>query len=509
MAGQLSAIGALGASIGRVLPGAAKRGLAALGNGLEFAGHLEHSLQGAVEGGSALAQLATALQSGAPIASIATHVAADLSGALLKATGNSGDTQKQQTLQRGLASALAPPGTSPPQAGGAAQAAALQQRLTELLTTLTRETNTAGQQSEFSGTLLDAETAKEIPAQQQTNGATASAKSVAAAAISSFVQTLIARAAASVSASNAAAPQSAATPANAQTPANTQTPVSMPMPAAQVPSSVLQSPALPDILTRILSRATNAQAQQDTSETVARALAAVSGPGHSPSTASPTPSNAALFERLIAIVAEQQAESQTNANTGGKEQNSNAQGQPAQTNLPSGATFSVQTGGAPAQAQLPQTQPTASTYTTVDPQAVIDQIVKGISVRDSGTTSEVRLQLQPANLGDVSLKLTVTGNTVSANVIAQNPDVRDMLLSNQQHLSRSLSEAGLSLGKFSVNVSGGNAGFTGEQSAQQSAGRSIAVGGSLLGSEDETTKDQPFGPPLIPGSGSLVFNYLA
>jgi flagellar hook-length control protein FliK len=146
----------------------------------------------------------------------------------------------------------------------------------------------------------------------------------------------------------------------------------------------------------------------------------------------------------------------------------------------------------------------------VDPQAVIEQLVKGISMRTSGDSSELRLRLQPEHLGDVALKLTVTGTTIDANVIAQNADVRDVLLSHQQHLARSLAEAGLSLGKFSVDVSGGNAGFTQQQSKQQAqAAKSIAVGGSLLAGEDGNWEDQRFGPSLISSSGSLVFNYLA
>jgi flagellar hook-length control protein FliK len=112
-------------------------------------------------------------------------------------------------------------------------------------------------------------------------------------------------------------------------------------------------------------------------------------------------------------------------------------------------------------------------------------------------------------LGDVSLKLTVSGNTVSANIVAQNAHVRDMLLANQQQLARSLSEAGLSLGNFSVDVSGGNAGFTDRRAQQQQPKLSrIGAFAAVLNGED-ARGDSRFGPPVLPASKALVLNYLA
>jgi flagellar hook-length control protein FliK len=151
----------------------------------------------------------------------------------------------------------------------------------------------------------------------------------------------------------------------------------------------------------------------------------------------------------------------------------------------------------------------APTTPYVDPQSVIEQVVTGIVLRNSGTTSEVRMRLQPEHLGDVSLKLTVSGNTISANIVAQNADVRDMLLSNQQQLARTLADAGLSLGNFSVDVSGGNPGFSQQQTPQH---RSLFKVGALhadAASEDDSWADSRFGPPVVAGSKSLVLNYLA
>ncbi|HEV3155109.1 MAG TPA: flagellar hook-length control protein FliK [Candidatus Baltobacteraceae bacterium] len=493
MASQLSSIGA--AATGGRLLSTASRAAHSLGKGLEFAGHLEQSVLGAGSPGGALAQLAAAIQSGTPLALIANQIAGNLAGALNKAAGNQGNPNAQSTLARAMASALAPPGTSPP-GSGTEQAAILQQRLASLVSRLVGEANNAGQQSEFSGTVLDANSARETPAQQtksQFGGAQA-----APDAVSSYVQSLL-----NAAASNAAANGAAATPASL---------ASLAASASAAASNSAQTTALPDILTRMLARAASADAQRN-GEVIARAVpeaaGATTGTQHvSAGNGNSNTNAAALFERLIAIVAEEQSASQNGSDSKGQSQGSPSQSQGSDsTTLP----VAAQTAGGPAFTSQVQNQTaSAAPYSPVDPNAVIEQLVKGISMRSSGSSSEVQLRLQPEHLGNVALKLTVVGNTINANIVAQTADVRDMLLANQQHLVRSLAEAGLSLGKFSVDVSGGNTGFTQQQSQQQAqAGRSISAGGSLLSNEDETWEDQRFGPAISSGSASLVFNYLA
>ena len=59
--------------------------------------------------------------------------------------------------------------------------------------------------------------------------------------------------------------------------------------------------------------------------------------------------------------------------------------------------------------------------TAVDPNLVVDQILRGAFLNTVGTVSTVRLRLVPEELGDVSVKLTLEGSTVSAQVMAQTP----------------------------------------------------------------------------------------
>lgn len=467
MALSIPSIGATAQALGTsALPaGLSFRGL---GKGLNFAAQLDRKLQDLGDGSDVLSQLAGLLQAGTPMATIVDKISTELSKAIAKASGKGDDVGAQRTLQRALANALAPPGTSPP-GDFNKQVAALVQQVNDILTKLTSQLNTAGQKSEFSGQVLDAEQARETPA-QQTKSTTADSST---AGMDAFVQSLLQRAAAQLQQTQATATQQAST-----------------------------TPAVPDPLARILARAANANVQRGGDP-----VAKLSTPSTTGTTAT-----SAMFQRLIAIIAERGG-AQTDSGTG-KHADDPSTAAPApqnQNDVPASTGFSAQLASTPVSpAHSAFASGSSGAYTTIDPQAVIEQLVKGIVLRNSGNTSEVRMRLQPEHLGDVSLKLTVSGNTITATIVAQNAHVRDMLLQNQQQLARSLSEAGLSLGNFSVDVSGGNGGFTDQRSQQQQPriGR-VGAFAAVLNGEDDTWADARFGPPILSGSKALVLNYLA
>lgn len=457
---------------------------------LSFGSQLQQKLdQLGLNGSDLLSQLAGMLQNGTPLATIIAQVSKDVSQALASATGNDGDVTRRRTLERALAAALAPPGTSPPGQSGTQQAAALEQRLGELLSKISRELKGAGQQNRFSGAVLDANSAREIPAQQQNKQSTGTVQQPASPL--ALAESILRNAVQQLQQGVSQTPQSAQTAAQSATQQIT-----------------VQSA---DVLGRMLARAANADAQ-NAAQSAAPAASAVSA--HPATPAAPSASPSELFARLMNVIAQASGENASRQN--GKEQQGFAFSKNALPALHSSQT-QANTAPTPAfgnaiasasvqSAQSPQSPP--APY-TLDPQSVIEQVVKGIVLRNAGNTSEVRMRLQPENLGDVSLKLTVTGNTISANIVAQNADVRHALLQNQQQLARSLAEAGLSLGKFTVDVSGGNPGFAQQQSQQH---RSFARTGSVHLSavaEDDMWADSRFGPPVLAGSKPLVLNYLA
>lgn len=146
-----------------------------------------------------------------------------------------------------------------------------------------------------------------------------------------------------------------------------------------------------------------------------------------------------------------------------------------------------------------------------DPNNVVDQVLKGIFLRNAGDATEVRMKLQPANLGDVHVKLNVNNGNVSAIIIASTAEVRDTLLANQNQLSRHFADAGLKLQQFSVDVGGGQGNpFAQQQSS--SNGRASSRG--MLTSADEAEGDAiqsaipTFGPPILAGVNRGLLDYL-
>jgi len=153
-------------------------------------------------------------------------------------------------------------------------------------------------------------------------------------------------------------------------------------------------------------------------------------------------------------------------------------------------------------------QPQQAAASPVDINSVIEQMIKSMGMRtNSQGTSTIQLHLQPENLGDVSMKITVTGTQISTTMVAQNADVRNALVSNHQQLAKSLADAGLTLTGFSVDVSGGDA-------KQQNQGQTSGFGRrytvhELAGATNEDATVSNLGPPLLSGTSIGLFNYMA
>jgi len=165
-------------------------------------------------------------------------------------------------------------------------------------------------------------------------------------------------------------------------------------------------------------------------------------------------------------------------------------------------------------AQNPLTTPLPS-QTTVDPNSVVEQLVRGLSLNTVDTTSIVRMRLVPESLGDISVKLTIEGSSVSAQVTAQTPAAQNALVAGQEQLSRTLADAGLKLTSFNVDLAGGFASFQQQQQSSQqgqSSGRTLLLGGvDTTESDDASLVAAPnFGPPVPAGLnvGWGALNYL-
>ncbi|MDQ6930100.1 MAG: flagellar hook-length control protein FliK, partial [Candidatus Eremiobacteraeota bacterium] len=285
------------------------------------------------------------------------------------------------------------------------------------------------------------------------------------------------------------------------------------------------------ILGRIIARAVTANANPAANLAQA-AVAPATAAGNSKDGAVPGAARASL-ENLVAAIVQSAGNQQGNAsgNAGGNPnsfewtQGRNALG-PSNSSIAQSAdrgSFAAQASALLATAWAPVASANGASavplgppipYTTVDAGSVIEQVIKGMQIKTFGADrSEVRMRLSPEHLGDVCVKLSMNGGNVSASITAQNADVRDTLLANQNALTKSLADAGLKLQNFSVNVSGGGPdGFAQHQDlARQAGSRRIAyrVGESDEAQNDVLAATPTFGPPLAAIQSLHLLNYLA
>lgn len=430
---------------------------------------------------TAQSQIAALLQSGMPLTTLVDRLAALVASAVPDASKNGSDLRSG--LQTAIAQALHPPGNAPP-GTAAEQAAALATRLRQCIVGVARDANDAGQQNELSGNILDAKSAKDTPAQAQ--GSQSKSTAVDADALA---RSLVAQVAATLQpASPSLAPADGAQPA--------QTPV------AQTPDASPSTPAnAPDLLARMLVRAASVDVRLN-----GNAPATPVADGAVPTTAAFAAKFAAALQTVVAQAASHEERGAWNPFDRAVDDRSTvvARTQDPQIAVGTAPTFSNAV-------QHAQTMPVA-TSAPVDANAVVEQLVKSMAMR-TGTdgTSQIRLHLSPAHLGDLSMKITVQGGTISASVVAQNGDVRNALMNNQHHLARSLADAGLSLAGFSVDVSGGDAGSRQNRDRATGFGRRYVV--HELGGASETEGDQStissLGPSILSNTSLALFNYLA
>ncbi|MDQ2865277.1 MAG: flagellar hook-length control protein FliK [Candidatus Eremiobacteraeota bacterium] len=437
-----------------------------------------------------LAQLTALVQRGTPLRTVVDRLAQQLATAIarrLHVRGNASGSLSR-TLARSIARSLAPPGNAPPE-GAAEAVAALAQRLQKWIATLTEGKNgLSGQQNDIAGKLLDANSAKEIPAQQKPDSSTPQSVDPAA----------LARALLDSVASTLLPAPTAPAPANSST-SSVQSPAEN---AASVQAAAPSVPAItmanaPDLLARMLVRASGVDVR-------------LNGTGAQPSQAGDAVSTDAAPSEILARFARSlQTDGSGSGSSFAQQQNDKTAAQESQEDsapqIDSAVTANAPIVSTPASAPV-----TTASRPLVDPDSVVEQVVKSMMMRTTQSgSSEIHLHLSPEHLGDVMMKITVTGSSITANVVAQNGEVRGALLANQQQLVRSLSDAGMTLSGFSVDVSGGDAKRDSHERRAGGSGRRFAVHELGGATEDENAQAPVLGPPLRSDPRLDLLNYLA
>src|SRR5579875_1899880 len=444
------------------------------------------SVAGSVLSSQSLAQLKTTiaqmLQAGESVQQIANQLAAALGSNLLvqlQLAGLNPGRNVGGSLMQMIAQALGPPGNGPPQT----IASAIVQRFVQVANALAKVgANAAGQQQDSLATVSDAN-AGDLPAPNNI----AALAQAALVALQQSTQRL-GEASASPSSSPAAPPApwvatTASSPApNAATFAAVTSGSNGGPTVATNPSLPLVGVGADTVIGRILARAANVAASQSQSSQAAPSSQGAQQPVTTSSnaqnavTAASSASNGTINDALaasllrtvqnaLAALPPQKDSSNPDSAvtaTAGANSSTNAG---VFTSL--GLAPVVNTiGSGQAVNPLPQAA-AAATPTPVEANAVVEQVLQGISMRTLSDGSQtVRMRLVPESLGSVTVNLSVQGGSVNATLLAQNTDVRDALLANQQALARSLSDAGLKLASFTVSLAN-NSQYQQQQQAYQ------------------------------------------
>ena len=89
------------------------------------------------------------------------------------------------------------------------------------------------------------------------------------------------------------------------------------------------------------------------------------------------------------------------------------------------------------------------------PREIMNQIADRIRVEVRGNITELRMLLRPESLGEVSLKIATVNGIITAQFIAENQRVRQVIEANFAELRDALAERGVEVGELSVTVGDG------------------------------------------------------
>ncbi len=108
--------------------------------------------------------------------------------------------------------------------------------------------------------------------------------------------------------------------------------------------------------------------------------------------------------------------------------------------------------------RIAQASGTHGPVTEKSADVVFPQIIRSFATLVRGENAEMRLQLQPGDLGEIELRVRTTEAIVRGEMMVQNPEVKALLEKHMERLRAALAEEGLELAGFDVDL--GNEGFS-------------------------------------------------
>ena len=142
-------------------------------------------------------------------------------------------------------------------------------------------------------------------------------------------------------------------------------------------------------------------------------------------------------------------------------------------------------------------------------EVVLPQVVRSVATLVRDGLAEMRLQLQPGDLGHIEVRVKAAEGAVRAELMVQQGEVKQLLESQAEKLRAALSQQGLELEGFDVDLSGGRGNGRQAESAWEQASAANGRGGAPLGNSAEaaTAGSTPVLAPAVGGGGEV--DYLA
>lgn len=117
-------------------------------------------------------------------------------------------------------------------------------------------------------------------------------------------------------------------------------------------------------------------------------------------------------------------------------------------------------------------------------EVVMPQVIRGLVTLVRDGAAEMRMQLQPPDLGEIELRVRTSEGSVRSEMIVQQAELRELLYAGMGRLREALAQEGLDLAGFDVDVE-----------------RDTHSGGSTFAGESRTSGKQTDSKPETTGSG--------
>ncbi len=139
-------------------------------------------------------------------------------------------------------------------------------------------------------------------------------------------------------------------------------------------------------------------------------------------------------------------------------------------------------------------------------ETIMPQITRGIATLVRNGAAEMRLQLQPPDLGEIELRVRTTESAVRGHVVVQHSELKHLVEAQLDKLRESLEEQGLAMEGFDVSV-GREGQFA--RSEEGSETRGDLSGGSAREATAEGVERDRRSPILVRGAGNGDLDLLA